>query len=130
MLMRHVRILFAEDDSLLRGLAAARLKAFGCQVVEAPTGEEALSLLAADRDTHVLVTDIRMPGPVDGWSLGELCRVINPRLIVIYTSSGRPIEERKVPGSIFLAKPYHPDELLAAIRNATTQAHMNEHGAG
>ena len=130
MLMRHLRILFAEDDPLLRDLATARLKAFGCQVAEAPTGEEALSLLAADQDAHVLVTDICMPGPVDGWSLGELSRVINPRIVVIYTSSGRPIEGRKMPGSIFLAKPYHPDELIAAIRKAAMQAQTHAHPTG
>lgn len=121
--MLDISILLAEDDSLLRDLTSARLKAVGCRVAEAPTGEMALSLLAADRDTHVLVTDICMPGPVDGWSLGELARLLNPRIAVVYTSSRGPNEARLVPGSVFLGKPYRPDDLVAAIRKLAGPVH-------
>jgi CheY-like chemotaxis protein len=119
MFLLDLRVLLAEDDRLLREFVTARLREFGCNVAEASTGEEACALLAADPELNVLVTDISMPGKVDGWSLGEWARTQNSRIAVIYTSSRGPIESRRVSGSIFVPKPYRPDELVAAIRKLT-----------
>ena len=54
-------VLVVEDESLVRMLVAEVLRQDGCEVTEAASADEALSLLAA-WPPDVIVTDIRMPG--------------------------------------------------------------------
>ena len=59
----------------------------------------------------VLVTDIKLPGEVDGWQIAERCREDNPGLFVIYAIGFSPVLARPVSGSLLLQKSYHPEEL-------------------
>jgi CheY-like chemotaxis protein len=113
-------ILLAEDDPFLREMIGAGLRAHGCLVVEAETGDHALPLLRAG-GIDVLLTDISMPGSLDGWSLAEQARLIDPRIVVIYSSSAPRDAERQVSGSLYLRKPYRPSAVIAAIRRLTSR---------
>jgi len=64
----------------------------------------------------VLVTDIMLPGKVDGWQIAERCRERDPELPVIYATGFSPVAARLVAGSLSLQKPYHPDEIVRAVR--------------
>jgi DNA-binding NtrC family response regulator len=64
----------------------------------------------------VLVTDIRLPGDVDGWQVVERCRENFPELQVIYATGFSPVEACPVSGSLTLQKPYQPDRLVEAVR--------------
>ena len=111
-------ILLAEDDPLLRELLGSTLRSHGYRVLEAETGDRALPLLHQSR-IDVLVADIVMPGELDGWSLSEQARLVQPGIAVVYSSS-RPAEaERQVSRSLYLRKPYHPDSLIDAIHQLT-----------
>jgi len=113
-----VRILVVEDDSLIREFVVEALREQGFEVIHASDGEEALEWCkrqAAD----VLVTDVRLPGGVDGWQIAERCREHDPELPVIYATGYSPIQPRPVPGSLFLQKPYHPDQIVQAVRQMT-----------
>ena len=68
----------------------------------------------------MLVTDIKLPGPVDGWTIAERCREHDPRLPVIYATGFSPVAARPVPGSLSLQKHYHPEEIVQAVRQVTT----------
>jgi DNA-binding NtrC family response regulator len=68
---------------------------------------------------YLLVTDIRLPEEVDGWQIAEQCREHDPRLPVIYATGFSPVAARPVAGSLSLKKPYHPEEMLLAIRQLT-----------
>lgn len=108
-------VLLVEDDPLIREFIVEALRDAGYHVIHASTGEEALAWCkrhAAD----VLVTDIRLPGEVDGWQIAELCRESNPELPVIYASGFSPATPRPVPGSRTLKKPFHPDEVVRMVR--------------
>lgn len=109
------RVLVVDDDVLLRELVSARLHADGYTVIEAASGSEAIAAMLAGADPDILVTDIAMPSSISGWCLGERFRSLHPNLPIIYTSSGAPDPERMLPNSRFIQKPFHPDELLAAI---------------
>ena len=113
-----MRILVVEDDQLIRELLVEALREEGYDVVQASDGEEALEW-CKQRVADVLVTDIQLPGKVDGWQIAERCREHDPALPVIYATGFSPIAPRPVPGSLSLQKPYHPNEILRAVRQLT-----------
>lgn len=108
-------VLLVEDDPLIREFVVEALRDAGYHVIHASTGEEALAWCkrhAAD----VLVTDIRLPGGVDGWQIAERCREHDPDLPVIYATGFSPTTPRPVPGSRTLRKPFDPDEIVRMVK--------------
>lgn len=108
-------ILIAEDDVFLREMIAAMLAIHGYRVVVAADGKEALASLRGG-GIVALVTDIVMPGGLDGWALAEQARAIDPDIAVVYSSSRPADPTRQVAGSLYLRKPYPPDAVADAIR--------------
>jgi CheY-like chemotaxis protein len=104
--------LVVEDEWLLRLDLVEELTRAGWRVLEAVTGEEALALLEKMERLDFLVTDIRLPGPVDGWQVAQSARARHPGLPVIYVSANPVDQVRKVPGGIFLGKPCDLNLLL------------------
>ena len=97
--------LVVEDEWLLRLELVEELRRAGWRIVEAATGEEALALLEKGEQFDFLVTDIRLPGAVDGWQIAQSARARYPVLTVIYVSANPIDEQRRVADSIFLGKP-------------------------
>jgi CheY-like chemotaxis protein len=87
-------------------------------VIHAANGEEALAWCVR-RLTDVLITDIMLPGRVDGWQIAERCREHDPGLPVIYATGFSPVAPRPVPGSLSLRKPYRPKQIVQAVRQVT-----------
>lgn len=112
-------ILVAEDDPFLRDLSSAKLQSNRYHVIEAATGDDALPLLQAG-GIDALVTDICMPGALDGWSLAEQARLIDPQIAIVYASSRPADAARQVSGSLYLRKPYRPDAIVAAVEELTS----------
>ncbi len=110
---RH-RILVVEDDFLIRMMLVEVLADDGFDVVEAETGDAALPLL--DSSIALLVTDVQLPGALDGRALASMARQIRPDLPVIYTSGA--MAQHVDPGGqeMAVAKPYQGSEICAAIR--------------
>jgi len=113
-----VRILVVEDDSLIREFVVEALREQGFEVIHASDGEEALEWCKR-QVADVLVTDVRLSGEVDGWQIAERCREHDPELPVIYATGYSPVQPRPVPGSLLLQKPYHPDQIVQAVRQMT-----------
>ena len=80
------RILLAEDEADLRDLLVRILTQEGNFVVAAASGDEALSLFEQDRDFDILITDIVMPGELQGPALASKIRMTNSSLPVIFLS--------------------------------------------
>lgn len=109
------RVLLAEDEALLRVMAEEDLIELGCTVHAACDGEAAFAILQSGAQFDVLVTDIRMPGTIDGWDLARRARALLPEIGVIYVS-GYPGERRDpLPSSHFIKKPYRFADLEAAL---------------
>jgi CheY-like chemotaxis protein len=113
-----VKILFVEDDPLIREFVMEALHEEGFHVIAASDGKEALDW-CKEHVVDVLVTDIQLPGQIDGWDIAERCREHDPELPVIYATGFSPVEARPVPGSMSLRKPYRPEEIVRAVRQAT-----------
>jgi two-component system, response regulator PdtaR len=112
-------ILVTEDDPWLQELISAKLRAHRYRVIEAASGDHAVPVLQAG-GIDVLVTDIVMPGALDGWALGEQARFMHPTIAVVYVSSRPAVAARQVSHSLYLRKPFHPHALITAIRHLTS----------
>lgn len=113
---RPRRILFVEDDALIRMATAEMLTDLGHAVVEAGDAAQALAVLA-EQTVDLLITDIGLPG-ASGAELAKLARADNADLPVIFaTGISVPDEDTfaDIPGAIFLQKPYSIPSLAEAI---------------
>ena len=116
-------VLLVEDEPLIRLVASDVLTEAGYRVIEAVNSEEALTLIEAKPDTVALVTDVKMPGAVDGFALARLVAGRWPHVGIVVTSAHALAGEGDLPaGSEFLPKPYQPSTLIAAVRKLTEQA--------
>jgi CheY-like chemotaxis protein len=97
-------------------VAVEALEYGGFDVIQAATGEEALQH-CRDAIADILFTDIRLPGTVTGGDIAEHCRERKPDLSVIYATGYTHVEPRPVPGSLLFQKPYHPAQVVTAIRS-------------
>lgn len=70
------RILVVEDDTLVREYTTVQLERLGYNVVSAESGPEALRLLETDKNFDLLLTDIVMPGGMNGHQLTQAIRQI------------------------------------------------------
>jgi CheY-like chemotaxis protein len=105
--------LVIEDEWLVRATIVSELKERGWTVVETAAGEEALALLVG-RDVDVVLTDIQLAGPMNGWEVAHAVRMAKPGLPVIYASANASDPLRRVAGSLFFGKPYDPADVVDA----------------
>ena len=115
-------VLVVEDEPLVKDALVFELEDAGFEVVAAENGDEASNLLPKLRQIDLLLTDIRMPGRINGWDLADLARRRLPNLPVIYTSGYSPQRGLAVEDSIFLPKPYRIGEILDAIGELKARA--------
>ena len=115
-------ILVAEDDDGVRSSVVTQLAELGYRVLAAASGEMALGVLARGEPIDLLLTDVVMPGALNGRGLADQARRIAPELPVLYTSGytenaiihhGRLDE-----GVALLSKPYRLSQLARAVRSA------------
>ncbi|MEP7007883.1 MAG: response regulator, partial [Sphingomonas bacterium] len=108
-------VLVLEDEPLIRRATAEILADAGHNVLQAQSGVEALACLN-EHAVDVIVADINLPGKLTGLELGMLALLALPRLKLVVTSGGNaPDAARMPPNSVFLAKPYRPQEICAAV---------------
>jgi DNA-binding NtrC family response regulator len=96
------------------------LREEGHYVIHAGDGEEAMAWCKR-RLAEVLITDISLPGRINGWEIAERCREHDPELPVIYATGFSPVAPRPVSGSLMLQKPYHSDQIVQAVKDVTTR---------
>ena len=117
----HEGVLIVEDNEGVRRLLCTILQHLGYRVVEAVSGDEAVRLwpsIAAGVD--VVITDMVMPGSVDGRELARRLRHEKPALKVMissgYSSDMAEVVADAEPGVTFLPKPYQVGTLAQALR--------------
>jgi two-component system, response regulator PdtaR len=109
-------ILIVEDETLIRDYLGEILEQAGYRVVPATNADEAIEILESRNDVRVIITDINMPGSMDGLRLAAAVRDRWPPIkIIIATGKDRPRSEEMPMESQFLPKPYLPDRVLAVV---------------
>lgn len=110
------KILVVEDETLIRHLCADVFREAGYTVLEAEDADEALVILRSEQPVAAVVSDIRMPGTIDG--LGLRCEVERnwPATKMLLTSGDTLLERSQLPqDQAFLPKPYRFLELVAEV---------------
>ena len=107
-------ILLVEDEVLVRFTTADILREAGFDVLEAVDSSEALALLSTGHPFDLVITDIRMPGHMDGLQLARVIRNTRPNLPIALFSSHLDHPEHEA--DAFVAKPYHADELVEVVK--------------
>ena len=114
-------ILIVEDEPFLRKFVQTVLGTYGYKVLLAADAAQALEVWRQQKnDIALLLTDMVMPGGINGKELAELLRDQSPGLKVIFTS-GYSLDVlgdnyRLTVGSALLQKPYSASVLVAAVR--------------
>ena len=100
-------VLIVEDEPLLRFSGAEMVGDAGYDVVEAGSADQAIVILEARSDIHIVFTDIQMPGSMDGLKLAWFVRNRWPPIKLVVTSRRVAVAERDLPsGGLFIGKPY------------------------
>jgi PAS domain S-box-containing protein len=115
-------IFLVEDECEVRSSVRITLTRLGYHVLEAANGEEALAAWKQHSDeVQLLLTDLVMPGKMNGKELASELLQQKPKLKVIYASghsaevAGKELLLEE--GVNFLVKPFKANELAQAIRN-------------
>ena len=113
------RVLVVEDEVLVRLAIAEELRARGMTVIEAADGVEARGLVLAGVGFDLVLSDITMPGELDGAGFASWLADNDVRAPVILTSGlPRALEQARVSCphvKAFVPKPYDYDEIAACI---------------
>ena len=107
--------LLVEDGPLTLLSTKQALEENGYRVVAVRHGSSALTALV--QPICGLITDIRLPGPFNGWQVAEEARARWPEIPVMYVTGEGEADwaEKGVPGSVMLQKPYSARKLLDAV---------------
>lgn len=117
------RILVADDGEDIREILRMMLSAAGYEVLVAPDGDSALTLMRAE-PIDLIITDIFMPGKEGIETIIELRRDFPSVKIVAMSGGGRMGELHYLEDAVKLGavrsilKPFRADEILAVVREA------------
>jgi len=113
-------VLLVEDEPQVRAVAARALRSAGYRVLEATNGRDGVQIARRERDViDLIVSDVVMP-EMGGKEMVELARQFLPQVAVLfvsgYTAGSFPMPSDDPSASMFLQKPFTPQELLAMVR--------------
>jgi CheY-like chemotaxis protein len=109
-------ILIVEDEVLIRMMISEALRSRGFAVIEAATAEEALIVLQSETPVSLLLSDIRLPGVIDGVALAAWARANKPEVKIVMAASHHGLTAKGAVDAAF-DKPYDLDEVGDCIAN-------------
>jgi len=113
-------ILIVEDDEIVRDYVVEILSELGYLALQANTGDEALKTLASDDEIDLLLTDVVMPGGLNGRQLADHAVKLRPGLKVLFmTGYAREAilhHGRLDVGVHMIGKPFSFEDLAAKVR--------------
>lgn len=110
-------ILVVEDEPIIRMAAVALVEDQGFIALEADSADEAIAILEAHPDIHVVFTDIQMAGSMDGLQMAAYAKDRWPPLkFIIVSGECKPGHDDLPLDSVFFSKPYNVDAIGATLR--------------
>jgi CheY-like chemotaxis protein len=116
--MGQPTILYVDDCEDVLDIAKLALNDAGFDVMTAVSGDVALVLLEQRVPFRLLITDVVMPGFLDGFALARKAREFLPDIRLIYTTGYREIAGVRSRGAPFggvLAKPWSSTQLVEMV---------------
>jgi DNA-binding NtrC family response regulator len=114
------QILIVEDEDDLRAVFAQVLEQAGFDVVEAETADSATWKFESEFP-EMLVTDIHLPGTLNGVGLAQMARDRLPGLPILFITGRELVEHFSQPYAVLL-KPFGLTELVHGVRRLMNQA--------
>jgi CheY-like chemotaxis protein len=112
-----VAVLIVEDEPLIRMGTVYLIEDAGFDVYEAGSADAAIALLQLHKEIRLILTDVDMPGSMDGLKLAHYVRGRWPPVKIIVTSGHVKVTEESLPaGALFMRKPYDPAEITHKVR--------------
>jgi two-component system, response regulator PdtaR len=110
-------ILLVEDEPLVRLTQMDVLREAGFWVLEAEDADEAFDILRRRGDVSVILTDVDMPGSLDGFEFSRLAAQGWPDVgVLVISGKAFPDEGDLPPSAVFIAKPVQPDALVDQLK--------------
>ncbi len=108
-------ILIVEDEVLVRLMLGDALREQGYAVIEAAQADEAVTVLRSAAKIDIVLTDIRMPGSLDGLDLARIIRSEFPHLKVALASA-YSVPASELEAHAFIRKPYNLADVATRVR--------------
>jgi CheY-like chemotaxis protein len=108
-------ILLVEDNEAVRSITTDILIQFGYEVIATANAYHALTILLGEQKVDLLLSDVVMPGGLDGFALIRHASQLRPGLPVLL-ASGFVEPSEPIPGVRVLSKPYRQADLARAVR--------------
>ena len=116
----HETILLVEDDEEVLAVAAESLRELGYKVLTAGNAAQGLEILRGDQPIDLLLSDVIMPGGMNGVQLAVEARRISPKLKVLlasgYTAAALSLEHGLQNNLDIVEKPFRHEELAKKLR--------------
>ena len=114
-------VLVIDDEPTIRMLVADVLKELGYGALEAEDGASGLKILQGGTRVDLLVTDVGLPGGMNGRQVADAARAMRPGLKVLfitgYAENAAVGNGHLEPGMAVMTKPFAMDDLAAKIRS-------------
>jgi len=118
-------VLVIDDEPTIRMLIGEVLAEAGYAVIEAPDGPAGLKVLESNARVDLLITDVGLPGGMNGRQVADAARVSRPDLKVLfitgYAENAAVGKARLGKGMYMVTKPFQMEALAARIREIITQ---------
>jgi CheY-like chemotaxis protein len=113
-------VLVVEDEALVRAALAETLRDLGYHAVEVADADAALALLDRGVGVDAILSDVTMPGSMDGAGLAHAARARLPGLpVILATGRAGALDGRALPPGVgVLRKPLEQGAIAAALRRA------------
>ncbi|MGE9008791.1 response regulator [Leptospira interrogans] len=110
-------VLVVEDEMMLRMRVVDMVEDAGYVPVEAVDADEAMAILRSRSDIALMLTDVQMPGSMNGLQLAHAVRENWPPIKIILASGQLKLSDGDIPlDSRFFGKPLQSDEIIAEMR--------------
>jgi CheY-like chemotaxis protein len=112
---RRTHVLLVEDDHEVAALTRELLTSLGFSVSHVASPEAALRMLTQPHGIDMVVSDLMMPGPLNGLHLARAIRKRQPALPILLTTGSVAAAGMKDDEFPLLCKPYNADSLAHAL---------------
>ena len=125
---RKAIVLVVDDNPLIRMGVVDNVVTAGFGALEASNADEAIRILEARPDIHLVLTDVEMPGSMDGLKLAHYIRGRWPPVKLIVVSGKTILNESHLPlGAKFFAKPYDDGTILETMISMMSGSNGEHH---
>jgi CheY-like chemotaxis protein len=114
--LTYPTVLIVEDEPIVRLYESELAEGAGFLTLTAGNAEDALEELEGPVEVQILLTDIRMPGSMDGLELIETVHRRWPDIKVVIASSHVIPSDGTLDGdAVLVRKPFTPNQLISAL---------------